>query len=122
MGNPTDLRFRRVLGAIRGLFERVSLSFVPSFPSFVRTPISRVPFLGLPTRFRRDTVIAMRSPILIRFDDLERTKLERIAHHWGVSLAAAVRRLIREAEGFDLGREQACGSRSAPDPEKGDGP
>lgn len=34
----------------------------------------------------------------IYLDDFERQKLERIASSWGVSLSAAVKRLIREKQ------------------------
>ena len=34
----------------------------------------------------------------IRFDDLERSKLEAKAEEWGTSLADAMRRLVRESE------------------------
>jgi uncharacterized protein (DUF1778 family) len=36
--------------------------------------------------------------ILVRVDDDERAMLERIAAAWGVTLSAAVRRLIRESK------------------------
>jgi uncharacterized protein (DUF1778 family) len=36
--------------------------------------------------------------ILVRVDDEERAMLERIAAAWGVTLSAAVRRLIRESK------------------------
>jgi uncharacterized protein (DUF1778 family) len=36
--------------------------------------------------------------ILVRVDDDERVLLERIAAAWGVTLSAAVRRLIRESK------------------------
>lgn len=39
-----------------------------------------------------------RNPLLVRMDDAERAKLTRLAESWGVPLAAAVRRLIREAK------------------------
>lgn len=38
-----------------------------------------------------------RHPIIIRLDSDERARLERLAAFWGVKLAIAVRRLIREA-------------------------
>ncbi|GAA5533963.1 hypothetical protein [Deinococcus aluminii] len=37
-----------------------------------------------------------RTPLLVRLDERERQKLERIARAWGVPLAVAVRRLILE--------------------------
>lgn len=40
--------------------------------------------------------ISKRKPILVRLDEKERTKLEALASVWGVTLAAAIRRLIRE--------------------------
>jgi predicted transcriptional regulator len=39
-----------------------------------------------------------RNTLLIRLDDDERRKLEQLAATWGVPLAAAIRRLIREAK------------------------
>ena len=36
--------------------------------------------------------------VQISLSDYERKRLERLASNWGVSLAGAVRRLIREAE------------------------
>lgn len=37
-----------------------------------------------------------RESLLVRLDDRERRKLERIARAWGVPLAVAIRRLILE--------------------------
>jgi predicted HicB family RNase H-like nuclease len=34
----------------------------------------------------------------IRLDELEHKMLKRLARRWGISLAAVVRRLIREAD------------------------
>lgn len=42
--------------------------------------------------------IPNRRPIPVRLDEVERAKLESMAATWGVSLAAAIRRLIREAK------------------------
>lgn len=39
----------------------------------------------------------MRTGVLIRFDDSERDLLEQLARRWEVSLAEAVRRLVRDA-------------------------
>lgn len=39
-----------------------------------------------------------KKPIPVRLDSYERDRLEKIAAFWGVSLAAAIRRLIRESE------------------------
>jgi hypothetical protein len=41
--------------------------------------------------------------VMVRMDDAERAILERLAAMWGVSLSAAIRRLIRESAG---GRDQ----------------
>lgn len=38
-----------------------------------------------------------RTAYLVRLDETERAALEAIARRWGVTLAAAMRRLIREA-------------------------
>lgn len=37
-----------------------------------------------------------RKPLIVRLDDRERKKLERIAQAWNVPLADAIRRLILE--------------------------
>ena len=37
--------------------------------------------------------------VMVRMDDTERAMLERLAAMWGVSLSAAIRRLIRESDG-----------------------
>jgi len=42
--------------------------------------------------------------ILVRVDANERAMIERIADEWGVSLSAAMRRLIRESP---AGKEQS---------------
>jgi hypothetical protein len=36
---------------------------------------------------------------MVRMDDTERAMLECLAARWGVSLSAAIRRLIRESDG-----------------------
>jgi hypothetical protein len=41
-------------------------------------------------------LISKRKPVLVRLDESERQKLEDISSAWGVTLAAAIRRLIRE--------------------------
>lgn len=43
------------------------------------------------------TPMRTRTAFLVRLDETERSTLERLARRWGVSLAAAMRRLIREA-------------------------
>lgn len=40
----------------------------------------------------------MREPLLIRLDEEERKRLEVLAKRWGLTLAGAMRRLIREYE------------------------
>jgi hypothetical protein len=37
--------------------------------------------------------------VMVRMDDAERAMLECLAARWGVSLSAAIRRLIRESDG-----------------------
>jgi hypothetical protein len=37
--------------------------------------------------------------VMVRMDDTERAMLECLAARWGVSLSAAIRRLIRESDG-----------------------
>jgi hypothetical protein len=37
--------------------------------------------------------------VMVRMDDTERALLECLAARWGVSLSAAIRRLIRESDG-----------------------
>jgi len=37
-----------------------------------------------------------KKPLPVYLDDVERKKLEEIAATWGVSLSAAIKRLIRE--------------------------
>jgi len=39
-----------------------------------------------------------KKPLQIQLDDIEREKLESLASRWGLSLAGAIRRLIRESE------------------------
>jgi len=41
--------------------------------------------------------------VMVRMDDTERAMLERLAARWGVSLSAAIRRLIRESDGTSKG-------------------
>lgn len=41
--------------------------------------------------------ISKRKPLLVRLDDSEREKLDDVSAAWGVTLAAAIRRLIRES-------------------------
>ena len=36
--------------------------------------------------------------VMVRMDDTERVMLEQLAAKWGVTLSAAVRRLIRESD------------------------
>ena len=38
-----------------------------------------------------------KKPLPVYLDDFERTKLEQITEKWGVSLSAAIKRLIRDA-------------------------
>lgn len=40
--------------------------------------------------------ISKRKPLIVRLDDREREKLERLARAWNVPLADAIRRLILE--------------------------
>ena len=42
--------------------------------------------------------LAKTHPVMVRLDDYERARLEEIAAAWGVTLSAALRRLIREAK------------------------
>ena len=42
------------------------------------------------------TPASIRQPIIVRLDNAERAKLEALAAAWGLSLAGAMRRLIRE--------------------------
>jgi hypothetical protein len=37
--------------------------------------------------------------VMVRMDDTERALLECLGARWGVSLSAAIRRLIRESDG-----------------------
>ena len=39
-----------------------------------------------------------KKPIPVLLDPYERERLEKLASHWGLPLAGAVRRLIRETE------------------------
>lgn len=36
--------------------------------------------------------------VMVRMDDTERVMLEQLAAKWGVTLSAAIRRLIRESD------------------------
>jgi len=40
--------------------------------------------------------VSPRKPLIVRLDERERRKLERLAKKWNVPLAAAIRRLILE--------------------------
>jgi hypothetical protein len=40
-----------------------------------------------------------KKPVPVYLDELEREKLDKIAQSWGVSLSAAIKRLIREFDG-----------------------
>jgi len=42
------------------------------------------------------TAVPKRQPIAVRLNDVERAMVEARAKEWGVSLAAAIRRMIRE--------------------------
>ncbi len=42
------------------------------------------------------TAVPKRQPIAVRLNDAERAMVEARAEEWGVSLAAAIRRMIRE--------------------------